>query len=64
MRDTYSATLKGYRYTSKANASLEYLGRDPVDGDVVVLYVHSGIINKSFLKSFDVRVSSDSKQAS
>jgi len=56
MKDTYSAKKYSKRHTSKAAASAEYLGRDCVDGDVVVLYVHSEIMGKSFLKSFNVKV--------
>tara|TARA_R110000744_G_scaffold15373_1_gene42907 strand:+ start:419 stop:604 length:186 start_codon:yes stop_codon:yes gene_type:complete len=61
MNDTYSAKKHSKRYTSKAMAAAEYLDRDCIDGDQVVLHVHSAIMGKSFLKSFKVRVDNDTK---
>ena len=53
-KDLYSATEKSKRYESIEAAAFDYLGRDPKAGDVISIYVHSGIMNKSFLKTFEV----------
>ena len=54
MKDMYSASKYSKKYTNKADAAAEYLGRDPEDGDIVCLHVHSEIMSKVFLQSFTV----------
>lgn len=51
----YSAKKHSKKHTNKAEAAAEYLKRDPVDGDIVCLHVHSEIMNKTFVQSFTVR---------
>lgn len=53
-KDLYSATEKSKRYESIEAAAFDYLGRKPRHGDLISIYVHSGIMGKSFLKMFEV----------
>ena len=53
-KDLYSAYEKSEQHESIATAAYEYLGREPKKGDVISIWVHSGIMNKSFIKTFDV----------
>jgi hypothetical protein len=53
-KDLYSAFEKSKRTETIEAAAFEYLGREPKVGDVVSIWVHSGIMNKSFLKTFEV----------
>lgn len=54
-KDLYSAFEKSKRYESIEVAAHEYLGRKPVKGDLISIWVHSGVMNKSFLKTFEVK---------
>jgi len=53
-KDLFSAREKSKKYESIEAASFEYLGREPKTGDLISIWVHSGTMNKSFLKTFEV----------
>jgi hypothetical protein len=52
--DLYSAFEKSKKHKEISKAAHEYLGRKPKSGDLINIWVHSQIMNKSFLKTFEV----------
>ncbi len=52
--DLYSAFEKSQKHNEISKAAREYLGREPQRGDLINVWVHSQIMNKSFLKTFKV----------
>jgi hypothetical protein len=53
--DTYSVKEKGKRYTHLLEVATAYLGRKPIEHEIIVLWVHCDIMDKRFLKSFEVK---------
>ena len=52
-KDTYSLREKGKKYESPIHLFEALEGRPPKAGEFISCYVHSGVMNKSFLKTYD-----------
>jgi hypothetical protein len=53
--DTYSLKKNSKHHDNLGEIAIVYLGREPIDGDIISVWVHSKIMSKSFLKSFNVK---------
>lgn len=52
IKDTYSLREKGKKYESPINLFESLNGRLPKQDEFISCYVHSSIMNKSFLKTY------------
>jgi hypothetical protein len=55
--NTYSAKKNSKRHDLISDAAIEYKGGELFVGDIISIWVHCDMMNRSFLKTFDIGVS-------
>jgi hypothetical protein len=52
--NTYSAKKNSKRHDLASDAAIEYKGRELFLGDIISIWVHCDIMNRSFLKTIEI----------